>query len=66
MAGLIGIERIAGELTQRRARRRIEVRELMMIVLTLLHAHLIEVQAAGVDTWGRTRLHAIGADTRLL
>ena len=38
----------------------------MMIVLTLLHAHLIEVQATGIDTWGRTRLHAVGADTRLL
>ena len=66
VAGLIGIERIAGELTQRRAGRRIEVGELMMIVLALLHAHLIEVQATGIDTWGRTRLHAVGADTRLL
>ena len=37
-----------------------------MIVLALLHAHLIEVQATGIDTWGRTRLHAVGADTRLL
>ena len=32
VAGLIGIERIAGELTQRRAGRRIEVGELMMII----------------------------------
>ena len=38
----------------------------MMIILTLLHAHLIEVQATGIDTWGRTRLHTVGADTRLL
>ena len=38
----------------------------MMIILALLHAHLIEMQAAGIDTWGRTRLHAVGADTRLL
>ena len=37
-----------------------------MIILTLLHTHLIKVQATGIDTWGRTRLHAIGADTRLL
>ena len=66
VAGLIGIERIAGELTQRRAGGCIEVGELMMIVLALLHAHLIEVQATGIDTWGRTRLHAVGADTRLL
>ena len=38
----------------------------MMIVLALLYAHLIEVQATSIDTWGRTRLHAVGADTRLL
>ena len=38
----------------------------MMIILALLHPHLIEVQAAGIDTWGRTRLHAVGADTCLL
>ena len=66
VAGLIGIERIAGELTQRRAGRHIEEGELMMIILALLYAHLIEVQAAGIDTWGRTRLHAVGANTRLL
>ena len=35
----------------------------MMIILTLLYAHLIEVQTTGIDTWGRTRLHTVGADT---
>ena len=61
VARLVGVERVARELTQGGALWGIHIGELMEVLFALLHAHLLEVQTACIDTGWCPCLHAVGA-----